>query len=108
MRTLAYISGGSNIFPAEVEAVFTEYPGVRGCAVLGLPDHDLGQRVHAVIETAERLDEADLRTYAESRLARYKCPRSYRFTGEPLRDDAGKIRRADLRQNEIQRAAQPG
>ncbi|MGV9823444.1 AMP-binding protein [Nocardia xishanensis] len=101
-RTDLIVSGGANVFPAEVEAVITEYPGVRGCAVVGLPDDDLGQRVHAVIEADEPLDESDLRSHVESRLVRYKSPRTYRFTSTPLRDDAGKLRRAQLRDLEIQ------
>ncbi|MFQ6328081.1 AMP-binding protein [Nocardia sp. CWNU-33] len=101
-RTDLIISGGANVFPAEVEAVVTEYPGVRGCAVLGLPDNDLGARVHAVVETDEPLIEADIRAYVEARLTRYKCPRSYRFSNAPLRDDAGKLRRNELRDIEIQ------
>ncbi|MFI9633822.1 AMP-binding protein [Nocardia sp. NPDC051929] len=95
-RTDLIVTGGANVFPAEVEAVITEYPGVRGCAVVGLPDDDLGRRVHAVVETDAPLDEARLRGHVESRLVRYKCPRTYRFTDTPLRDDAGKLRRAEL------------
>ncbi|MEU6827699.1 AMP-binding protein [Nocardia beijingensis] len=95
-RTDLIVTGGANVFPAEVEAVISEYPGVRGCAVVGLPDDDLGRRVHAVIETDAPLDEARLRSHVEARLVRYKCPRTYRFTDSPLRDDAGKLRRAEL------------
>ena len=44
------LSGGANIYPAEVEAALQEHPDVRSCAVIGLPDDDLGQRVHAIVE----------------------------------------------------------
>jgi len=94
------ISGGANIFPAEVEAVLLEHPDVDGAVVIGLPDEDMGQVVHALVHARksaqERLDETSLRAFVASRLVRYKHPRSYEFVVDPLRNDAGKIRRSDL------------
>jgi bile acid-coenzyme A ligase len=92
------LSGGANIYPAEVEAVLDAHPAVRSSAVLGLPDDDLGERVHAVVDVAEAaIDEAELLAWVGQRLVRYKVPRSLELVREPLRDDAGKVRRSALR-----------
>ncbi|MBG0830149.1 AMP-binding protein [Planomonospora sp. ID67723] len=85
---------GENVYPAEVEAALEEHPGVLSCAVIGLPDEDLGQRVHAIVEGA--VPEQELRAHMEERLVRYKLPRSYEFVDRPVRDDAGKVRRSWL------------
>ena len=97
--------GGANMYPAEVEAVITEHPAVLSCAVVGLPDDDLGQRLHAVVQTSSALSEGELSAFVAERLVRYKVPRSFRFVGEPLRDEAGKVRRSAVRQQEIALAA---
>jgi bile acid-coenzyme A ligase len=102
-QTDMILSGGSNIYPAEVEAALDEHPRVRSCAVIGLPDDDLGNRVHAIVHTDDGtpIDVDDLRAHVEERLVRYKVPRSYEFTDEPLRDDAGKLRRSALRAERV-------
>jgi bile acid-coenzyme A ligase len=91
------LSGGANIYPAEVEGALESHPAVRSCAVIGLPDEDLGQRVHAVVEIAEDVTEEELVAHLSEYLVRYKIPRSFEFTREPVRDDAGKVRRSALR-----------
>jgi bile acid-coenzyme A ligase len=91
------LSGGANIYPAEVEAVLQEHPAVRSCAVVGLPDDDMGQRVHAIIEADEAVDTDAVLAFLRERLAPYKLPRSIEVVDEPLRDDAGKVRRSALR-----------
>ncbi len=92
------LAGGANIYPAEVEAALQEHPAVRSCVVIGLPDEDLGSVVHAVVEAdAASVDIDELRTFLAERLVRYKLPRSFEFVAEPLRDDAGKVRRAAIR-----------
>jgi bile acid-coenzyme A ligase len=92
------LSGGANIYPAEVEAVLDAHPAVRSSAVLGLPDDDLGERVHAVVDVADAdIDDAELLAWVGERLVRYKVPRSVELVREPLRDDAGKVRRSALR-----------
>lgn len=93
------ISGGANIYPAEVEAVLDAHPSVRSSAVIGLPDEDWGARVHAIVQPVEGavLQEADLLEFVAERLTRFKWPKSIELTSEPLRDEAGKIRRAALR-----------
>ena len=95
-RTDLILRGGANIYPAEVEAALDEHPSVRSCAVIGVPDDDLGQRVHAVVDAPGGVDEAELRAHMAERLVRYKCPSSYEFVDEPVRDDAGKVRRSLL------------
>jgi bile acid-coenzyme A ligase len=101
-RTDLIISGGANIYPAEVEAALLEHPAVTDCVVVGLPDPDLGQRVHAVIGVSGPLSEAEVRTFLAERIARYKVPRSFRLTDGALRDDAGKVRRLALREREAE------
>jgi bile acid-coenzyme A ligase len=103
------ISGGANIYPAEVEAVIDAHPAVRTSAVIGLPDEEWGARVHAIVQPVEGagLDEAELLDFVAGRLARFKLPKSVEFTSEPLRDEAGKVRRAALRDARLAKAAEP-
>jgi bile acid-coenzyme A ligase len=83
---------------------------VRSSAVIGLPDDDLGSRVHAIVHTDDGtpIDVDELRTHLAERLVRYKIPRSFEFTGEPLRDDAGKLRRSALRAERMSIRPRPG
>jgi bile acid-coenzyme A ligase len=92
------VSGGANVYPAEVEAVLDQHAGVRASAVIGLPDDDLGHRVHAVIETESPIDLVELREWMAARLVRYKIPRTFEFVSEAVRNEAGKVRRFALRQ----------
>ena len=93
--------GGANVYPAEVEAALDEHPEVRSSCVIGLPDEELGSRVHAIVQVpAEVADEA-LLTHLAERLAPYKIPRSFERTDQYLRDDAGKVRRPALRAERI-------
>jgi bile acid-coenzyme A ligase len=102
------LTGGSNVYPAEVEAAMAEHPGVRSCAVIGLPDDDLGNIVHAIIEAEPgQLDVEELLAFLGERLVRYKVPRTVEIVQEPLRDDAGKIRRSMLRAQRIAQAIGP-
>lgn len=107
-RTDLIVSGGANVYPAEVEAALESHPGVGSAVVVGLPDDDLGQRVHAVVQTGTGVTEDDLRIHLGDRLVRYKIPRSFEFAETALRDDAGKVRRSALRDAAIARLeAQP-
>lgn len=87
------ISGGINIWPAEVEAALLAHPQVSSCAVYGVPDPDLGMIVHAVIETPAELTIAQVGKFLGQHLARAKHPRSITLVAEPVRDDAGKFRK---------------
>lgn len=104
-RTDMIVSGGANIFPAEIEAALDQHPDVQSSIVIGLPDADLGQRTHAIVQIAEharaRCDGDALRVFLSDRLVRYKIPRTFEFTSENLRDDAGKARRSKLRDDRI-------
>ena len=95
------LRGGANIYPAEVEAAVTAHPKVRSCVVVGLPDPEFGQRVHAILELT---DSADAQSVADGmggfladQLSRYKHPESFEIVSVGLRDDSGKVRRTLLR-----------
>jgi bile acid-coenzyme A ligase len=102
-QTDMILAGGANIYPAEIESALDEHPRVRSCAVIGLPDDDLGNVVHAIVQTDDGspIDLDELRTHLAERLVRYKMPRTFEFTTEPLRDDAGKLRRSALRAERV-------
>ncbi|MGE0824061.1 MAG: class I adenylate-forming enzyme family protein [Candidatus Binatia bacterium] len=96
------IVGGTNVTPGEVEAVLETETGVAECAVAGIPDTDLGERITAFIvpRTGEETStlEQRLRTKAERDLAPYKRPRAYRFVAAIPRNAMGKVERAKLRE----------
>lgn len=96
-RSDLILRGGENVYPAEVEAAIDEHPAVQSSAVIGLPDEDLGQRVHAIIQARSSVTAAELAEHLASRLAGYKRPTTFEFVSEALRDDAGKTRRSALR-----------
>jgi len=101
-RSDMILSGGANIYPAEVEAAIDLYPGVRSSAVIGLPDEDMGNLVHAIVDAPNTdLQTEALLTHLNQHLVRYKVPRTIEFVDEPLRDDAGKVRRRALRDERI-------
>lgn len=100
-RTDLIISGGANVYPAEVEAAIDAFPGVRTNAVIGLPDDDLGARVHAIVDAPDPVDEQALRAHLARHLTSYKLPRSIEFVDEPLRDETGKVRRGALREQRL-------
>jgi bile acid-coenzyme A ligase len=108
-QTDMILAGGSNVYPAEVEAALDEHPRVRSSAVIGLPDDDLGSRIHAIVQTDDGtpIDVDELRGHLAERLVRYKIPRDFEFTTEPLRNDAGKIRRSALRADRIAQSSVP-
>ena len=96
------LTGGANVYPAEVEAALQEHPDVRSVAVIGLPDDDLGNIVHAIVEAdPEAVPPEDLLAFVAERVARYKVPRSIEYTDQPLRNEAGKVRRSALRAERV-------
>lgn len=103
-KTDMIVTGGENVYPAEVEAALDEHPTVRSSAVIGLPDEDLGQRIHAIVDAPDGVSEDELREHLAPRLARYKIPRSFEYVTTPLRDDAGKLRRSALREARVKGA----
>ncbi|MDQ4490050.1 o-succinylbenzoate--CoA ligase [Sinomonas sp. ASV486] len=93
------ISGGENIYPAEVEAVIVELDAVASVAVIGVPDDKWGEVPRAIVTLREgtSLTEASVRAHLDGRLARYKIPKSVVFVTEMPRTASGKIRKAELR-----------
>ena len=107
-----YISGGENVYPAEVEAVAVQLDAVANCAVVGVADARWGEVGAAYVEVREgaRLTETELRAHLEANLARYKVPRYVEFVAELPHNATGKIRRVELRhraadQHPIEQAA---
>jgi long-chain acyl-CoA synthetase len=95
-RSNLIISGGVNIYPAEVEGVLLEHPGVADVAVVGIEDAEWGKRVHAIIQPLTEVSglEAfteELQAFASERLARFKIPRSMEFIEKLPRGDTGKL-----------------
>lgn len=95
------LSGGANIYPAEVEAALDAHPSVRSSCVIGLPDADLGERIHAIVDVEGEVTPEALREYVGNQLVSYKVPRTIELVQEPLRDDAGKMRRSALRKERL-------
>ncbi|MBC9904549.1 AMP-binding protein [Achromobacter xylosoxidans] len=93
------ISGGVNIYPAEVEHQLMQYPGVADCAVFGVPDDEYGERLMALVQPAAGAspDPGTLTQWLGERIARYKVPRELQLRSELPRDDNGKIAKRRLR-----------
>ena len=96
------ISGGVNIYPAEIESVYIMHPKVADVAVFGIPNDDWGEEVKAVIQPAEGVETGaalvdELTTYASERLAKYKRPKTIDFIDELPRDPNGKLYKRKLR-----------
>jgi O-succinylbenzoic acid--CoA ligase len=92
------VSGGENVYPAEVEAVLLEHPAVAEAGVSGVPDADLGARVTAwIVAVAGRAPSiAELQRHCRERLAGYKQPREFRFVAALPRTASGKLQRRQL------------
>ena len=94
------LSGGANVYPAEVESALAEHPGIADVVVIGLPDDEWGQRVHAIVAPLAAdapPSEADIIAFAKQRLAAYKVPKTVEFVAEIPRTAATKVSRSALR-----------
>jgi acyl-CoA synthetase (AMP-forming)/AMP-acid ligase II len=93
------VSGGVNIYPAEIEHVLIGHPGIADVAVIGIPNADMGEEVKALVVIREdyRIDAGSLALYCSERMAGYKCPRSFEFVADVGRNEAGKINKRELR-----------
>lgn len=93
------ISGGVNIYPAEIEHQLMQYPGVADCAVFGVPDDEYGERLMALVQPAAGAapEPAAMAQWLAQRIARYKVPRDLALRAELPRDDNGKIAKRRLR-----------
>jgi long-chain acyl-CoA synthetase len=111
-RTDLILSGGVNVYPAEVETALAEDPAVVDAAVFGLPDERMGQRVHAVVELrpGQPRDADGLGQRLAGRLADYKRPRTIEFVDVLPREENGKVMKARLRAQRMEPApaGQPG
>ncbi|HKY90728.1 MAG TPA: long-chain fatty acid--CoA ligase [Nevskiaceae bacterium] len=95
------VSGGENVFSAEVENALAQHPGVASCAVIGIPDAHWGEAVHAVVVRkpgTDDVDEDELRAHCRRLIAPYKCPRSVEFRESLPMSGAGKILKTTLRE----------
>jgi len=94
------ISGGVNIYPAEIEAELHKMPGLADCAVFGIPDEEFGEAVCAVVQPQPGTDlsESDVKSYLRARVAGYKVPKRVDFLPELPREDSGKIFKRKLRE----------
>jgi long-chain acyl-CoA synthetase len=94
------ISGGVNIYPAEIEAALHSMAGVQDCAVFGIPDDEYGERIAAVIEPrpGSKLSPDDVLAHLRPRLAKYKLPARIEFRTDLPREDSGKIFKRKLRE----------
>lgn len=98
-RSDMIVTGGANVFPAEVENALIAHPGIADVVVLGLTDPEWGRRVHAVVQRADgyqALTTEDIVGYAKTRLARYKVPKTIEFVSEIPRTAATKVNRAAM------------
>ena len=103
-KTDMIISGGANIYPAEIEGALEAHPSILSSLVIGLPDDDLIATVHALVQLdpdQPPVDEDAIKTWLKERIAVFKLPRSFEFVSESLRDDAGKARRSQIREERI-------
>jgi long-chain acyl-CoA synthetase len=91
------VTGGSNVYSAEVEAVLITHAAVADVAVIGVPDPEFGESVKAIVELARTVEADELIAWCRARLAHYKCPRSVDFVDVLPRDPNGKVRKRELR-----------
>ena len=94
------ITGGENVYPAEVESVLYDHPAIAECAVVGAPDEKWGERVVAVValKPGKTLTLDELREFADGRLARYKLPRELRLVNALPRNPTGKVLKRRIRE----------
>ena len=92
------LSGGVNLYPAEVEAVLSQHPVVAEVAVVGVPHAEMGEQVHAVVVLREPFEATALEEWCRSRLSGLKRPKSFEFVEELPRSEAGKLLRRILKE----------
>jgi bile acid-coenzyme A ligase len=104
------VSGGANVYPAEVESALSEHPGVADVVVIGLSDEEWGRRVHAIVQPTDPVAAPaadDLVAWCRQRLSPYKVPKSIELVDAIRRSEAGKLNRAALIAEREQRDAVP-
>jgi bile acid-coenzyme A ligase len=93
--------GGLKVYPAEVEAALEAHPAVRSACVIGIPDDELGAIPHAIVEVSTEVSDDDLVAHLRTLLVPYKIPVSFERSLISLRNDAGKVRRSELRDDRM-------
>jgi acyl-CoA synthetase (AMP-forming)/AMP-acid ligase II len=101
-RSDLIVSGGENVYPAEIEAVLLKHPDVSEAAVHPVPNPEWGHHVGAavVLRPGRRIEAAELREWCAARLARFKLPRTIRFVGSLPRTASGKVKRHEIGRGE--------
>jgi fatty-acyl-CoA synthase len=96
------VSGGENVFPAEIEDLLARHEKISEAAVIGVPDPDFGQRLKAFVvpRSGASLTVDEVKSYVKSNLARYKVPRDVEFLDELPRNTTGKVLKRELHQRE--------
>jgi bile acid-coenzyme A ligase len=94
--------GGANVCPAEVAGVLEEQPLILSSSVVGIPDEECGNVLHAFMQTSGEVSDEKLAVFLCERLLPYKVPRSFERSDTPIWDDAGKAHRTLLRQPAIE------
>ena len=102
------ITGGTNVYPAEIEATLLAHPNVHDAGVIGIPDPDWGETVVAIIELTAGIEPSDdliddLTAFCQQHLASYKCPRRWHFRHELPRTEAGKLYKRKIRDEYLAR-----
>jgi fatty-acyl-CoA synthase len=103
------VTGGENVYPAEVENVIHAHPSVAEVAVIGVPSDRWGEQVHAlvVLRPGHEVEARALLDHTRASLAGYKCPKSIEFVGSLPRNPSGKVLRRELREPYWQSAGRP-
>ena len=102
------ITGGANVYPAEVEGVLSEHPGIADAVVIGVDDDEWGKQVYALLlptDPGAPPDVDELRAFCRERLVPYKVPKTFEFVSTSFRDESGKMRRSALASDRNQRQA---
>jgi long-chain acyl-CoA synthetase len=97
------ISGGSNIYPREVEEVLLQHAAVQEASVIGRPDAEWGEVVVAYVVARAPVTSAELDAWCQQQIARFKRPRRYRFVDTLPKNNYGKVLKTSLREDEAQR-----
>ena len=105
-KTDMILSGGVNIYPAEIEAALSEMHEIRDSAVFGVPHPEFGESIVAIIETDVAIGPDDIKEFLKTRLARFKMPRHFEFTDQLPREDSGKIKKRVLREEYLKAQAE--
>ena len=107
------ITGGTNVYPAEIEAALLQHPDVVDVGVFGVPDPDWGESIVAAVaapsgrRAERRRPQAALIAFCRERLASYKCPRRWEFRDDLPRTEAGKLYKQQLRDEFIDTQGEP-